>query len=378
MSSQAYTPGLKRKEVYIVRKRRELPISGEILVKEGEHVTPNSPVARTKVPGEPHMIDIAYTLGVIAEDAYTFMLKKIGDPVTKGERIAFKKSFFGLFTKECLSPYTGVVELVSEITGQVIVRESPLPVEILAYISGGVEKIIPNLGVVIKSPAVFIQGIFGVGGETFGELKIMSKTIEDSASSVELTSDCTGKILVYGALVDIATLRKAVEVGVKGIIVGGIKGNDLKDLLGYQIGVAITGNEDIGLTLIITEGFGKMNMSAMTFELLKKFEGKITSINGTTQIRAGVMRPEIIIPYDEESPVIKSYKEEETDSKGLMEGTQIRLIREPYYGALGYVSGLPVELQTLESESVVRVLDVKLDDGRVVTVPRANVEIIEA
>ena len=121
-----------------------------------------------------------------------------------------------------------------------------------------------------------------------------------------------------------------------------------------------------------------MNMSAMTFELLQKFEGKITSINGTTQIRAGVMRPEIIIPYDEESPIIKSYKEEETDSKGLIEGTQIRLIREPYYGALGYVSGLPVELQTLESESVVRVLDVKLDDGRVVTVPRANVEIIEA
>ena len=38
---------------------------------------------------------------------------------------------------------------------------------------------------------------------------------------------------------------------------------------------------------------------------------------------------------------------------------------------------LPVELQQLESESMVRVVNIELEDGRVVTVPRANVEIIE-
>ena len=59
-------------------------------------------------------------------------------------------------------------------------------------------------------------------------------------------------------------------------------------------------------------------------------------------------------------------------------GTPIRVIREPYFGLLGKVTGLPATLQTVESGTEVRVLTAKLDDGRDVTVPRANVEIIAA
>jgi len=58
-------------------------------------------------------------------------------------------------------------------------------------------------------------------------------------------------------------------------------------------------------------------------------------------------------------------------------GTPVRIIRMPYFGAIGKVISLPVELRQVDSESYVRVLEVKLDDDRVVTVPRANVEIIE-
>ena len=47
------------------------------------------------------------------------------------------------------------------------------------------------------------------------------------------------------------------------------------------------------------------------------------------------------------------------------------------FGAIGKVHSLPVELQQLESESMVRVVNIELDEGNVVTVPRANVEIIE-
>jgi hypothetical protein len=61
----------------------------------------------------------------------------------------------------------------------------------------------------------------------------------------------------------------------------------------------------------------------------------------------------------------------------MVPGTPIRILRQPYFGAIGVVHSLPVELQALESESKVRVLNVELDDGQIVTVPRANVEIIE-
>jgi len=56
----------------------------------------------------------------------------------------------------------------------------------------------------------------------------------------------------------------------------------------------------------------------------------------------------------------------------------LRVIRMPYFGRIGRVSGLPTELQKVESGAWVRVLEVEFDEGKRVVVPRANVELIEA
>ena len=77
---------------------------------------------------------------------------------------------------------------------------------------------------------------------------------------------------------------------------GGFDYDDIKALLGYEVGVAITGNEELGLTLVVTEGFGEIQMAPGTFALLKKHAGRRASINGATQIRAGVIRPEVVSP----------------------------------------------------------------------------------
>jgi hypothetical protein len=131
----------------------------------------------------------------------------------------------------------------------------------------------------------------------------------------------------------------------------------------------------MGLTLILTEGFGKMSMAAKTFNFFSRFEGSLACINGATQIRAGVIRPEIIIPIDKVSSEIS--EEEELYLEGLTPGLPVRIIGPPYFGAIGNVTNLPVELQTVETESDVRVLEVELEDGNRVIVPRANVEMIE-
>jgi len=55
----------------------------------------------------------------------------------------------------------------------------------------------------------------------------------------------------------------------------------------------------------------------------------------------------------------------------------VRIIGNPYFGAIGKVHSLPVDLEETETESKVRVLEVLLNGGTIVTVPRANVEIIE-
>ena len=67
--------------------------------------------------------------------------------------------------------------------------------------------------------------------------------------------------------------------------------------------MAITGSEQLGLTVVVTEGFGRMTIASRTFALLEKFRGRRVSVNGATQIRAGVMRPEIVIPMG--NPVVR-------------------------------------------------------------------------
>jgi hypothetical protein len=58
-------------------------------------------------------------------------------------------------------------------------------------------------------------------------------------------------------------------------------------------------------------------------------------------------------------------------------GRPVRVIRDPYFGIIGAISGLPHEPTVLDSGSKARVLEVKFESGQRVMIPRANVELIE-
>jgi len=369
----AYTPGLKIKKSIVIRKTRRLPMPGKVFVKVGDELDFDTSVAEMLAPGEPYVINAAHKLGIPMGDLPIYMKKKVGDQVSKEEPIAGYNAFFGLMKNWILSPTDGLMETVSDISGQIIIRETPISVIVDSYIKGKVVEVMPTEGAVVETNAAFIQGIFGVGGETHGIIHVIVDSPRQHLTADLITPDHKGKIIVGGSQVTKEAFMKMKKLGVAGIIVGGVKDIDLSDMLGFEIGVAITGHEDIGTTLIITEGFGDMNMSQRTFELLNEFEGYMASINGATQIRAGVIRPEIIIPHEKRA----SDEEDESLSGGMRPGTPIRIIRQPYFGMLGKVHKLMVELQVVETGSYVRVVEVEIENGDIVIVPRANVEILE-
>lgn len=378
----AYTPGLKVSAHTTIEKLRRLPLKGTVLVREGQAVDPDTVVARTELPGIMQTVKLAEKMGIEPGDVKEALRIQVGDRIAVGDVMAETKGLFGrFFRSEFRSPVAGTVELFSATTGHVGVREAPMPVEKDAYIRGTVSKVIPNEGVVITCEGALVQGIFGVGGERQGEIAVVTSGPDQPITDAGLTSAHRGKIAVGGANVSGAALRKAAELGVIGIVVGGVVDRELMDYLaqalnqpGFDIGVAITGHEAIPFTLVITEGFGTIDMAARTFQLLKSLEGQTASINGATQIRAGVIRPEVIVPR---AATAASSEPSAQDSGQLTLDTPIRVIREPYFGILGRVTALPSELVKVESETWVRVLEARLEDGRSVTVPRANVEIIE-
>jgi hypothetical protein len=374
--SGAYTPGLTVSARTTIIKTRRLPLKGTVLSTTGTWVTPSDKVARAELPGIMQPIKVASKLGIEPSEVPALLTVKVGDKVNRGDIVAITKGMWGLFKSECKSTTTGTVELISNITGNVGIREAPTPIEVDAYIPGKIIEVLDGEGVVIEAHGALIQGIFGIGGERRGEIMMITAGPDDPITADMITAAHAGKIIVGGSNLSGDALRKAHELGVTGIVVGGIVDKDLIDYLGYDIGVAITGHEDIPLTLVLTEGFGTIAMAGRTFNLLKSLTGKTASICGATQIRAGVIRPEVIVADDTENAG-GTAADEVVPSFSLEPGTNIRIIREPYFGLLATVTALPHHLVVVGSGAEVRVLEAKLNTtGEIVTVPRANVEIV--
>jgi len=354
----------------LVRKTRRLPVKGKILVKQGDYVEGNDIIARADMPGFLEVLKVAEKLGIEPIELRDVLIAGEGENVKQGQVLAALKYFFGLFKSEYKSPADGNVEYVSNVTGHVGLRRKPKFVELKSHISGKIAEILSGEGAVVETRASLVQGIFGLGGERQGKIKVFNT---DFIMPEAITEEFSGAVLVIRGNIDSTGLKKAVRIKVAGVVCGGIFGKDLNEFLGYEIGSAVTGLEDIGLTVIITEGFGEMKMSERTFKLFSSLNGKSASIDGTTQVRAGVIRPEIIVPIREPGKV--SAQENESETK-LEIGSNIRLIRSPYFGRTGIVTEMPAAPSIISTGSRLRVLVARLDSGEIVTVPRANAEII--
>ncbi len=370
--AHSYTPGLKVLKNTKILKERRLPLKGRVESKLGDIVQPDDIVANTDLPGNVQMINVANQLNIDASDIEGYMIKGSGELIKKGDLMAETKGLFGFFKSSVFSPADGTIESISSVTGQVVLRESPIPVEVDAYIQGEINDVILDEGVVIKTNGVFIQGIFGIGGESRGEVTVVVDHRDSEITQDAITEDEKGKIVIGGSFISLEAYKKAIECKVAGIVVGGFNYYDLEEILGFTLGVAITGSENIITSLIVTEGYGKIQMGQQTFDLLKNNSGKMASINGATQIRAGVIRPEIIIPNSEFS----GNNDEIKKTLGIVKGSLVRVIRSPNFGKIGTVKELPTELRKMESETMVRVAIVEID-GKQIEIPRSNLEIVE-
>jgi hypothetical protein len=371
--AHSYTPGLAVADLTVVRRRRLLPLPGAVLVNRGDQVRSDQPVARAELPGKVYPINLANQLGIAPDEIKDYLVKKEGDHVAKDEILAENKPLIKWFKTEIRSPVAGTIEALSEVTGQVLLREPPRILNLLAYIDGTIVETIPRQGVVVESTCSLVQGIFGIGGEVWGELSVAVASPEEPLGPDDLKPDMKGKIVVGGSFLPANTMARAKELRIAGLVVGGIHDKDLRTLLGYDLGVAITGTEQVGFTLILTEGFGTIPMASKTFRLLSAHTAQKASISGATQIRAGVIRPEIIIPRAS----VTSESPREMQRTGIRVGDAVRIIRDPLFGKIGEVSALPSDLSRIPTESDVRVLEVTFGDGARAIIPRTNIEVIE-
>ncbi len=372
--SQALTPGLQVLADAVVRKTRELPVPGRILCGQGDVVTPDAVVGRAELLGDLNILRIPEILGIEPFEAVKGLKVDEGAAIAAGDLVCEHVGLFGLFRSRYHSPVDGAVEFVSRRTGHLGVRLAPHAIELRAYVQGTVTGVEPDKSVTIESRGAFIQGIFGVGRERYGTIRMLDGGPKTILGPAKIPGDASGQVLVGGTRPTLEALQLAAEAGAAGLVVGSIDDYALTGYLGYDLGMAVTGHEDVSMTVIVTEGFGWLPVAERTHSLLRSLEGRAASINGATQVRAGAVRPEIIVATEETGA--SSVAVERNPAAGLRIGAFVRIIRAPHFGATAEVIALPADPQPIETGARTRVLHARLDNGDIAAIPRANVELL--
>ncbi len=367
------TPSLFLSKCTDLVRTRELPVSGNIYVKKGDFVSSEQVIGEAFLEGELVIVRAAERLGVNPEEVIKGLKAKEGEEVKVDTPLCEIRSLFGLLKSSATSPVVGTVELISKETGHIGIRLPQKNLTLKSYVSGEVLQIENNRSVTIRSCCAIVQGIFGIGGEQTGVIFDLGITNNGIVNAKDIPENCKGKILIGGASATTEALLKSRDAGAVGFVVGSLKDEPLRKFLGYDIGIPLTGNEDIDMSVVITEGFGFLPMASQTHSILKSLDSWTGAINGTTQIRAGAIRPEVLAFYEAKtSEVAKVLKNEDIE---LKEGVVVRIVRAPYFGEIGKVESLPTETRRIDSGTMTRVVNIKLDK-QIVCVPRANIEII--
>lgn len=330
---------------------RRLPRAGEVLASVGDSVEPAHVVAQAMQPPDFRIVDVARELDVPVRKVKSLLKVERGDDVTEGDVIAARG---GVGSQVCRSPIDGTV--VGRGRGRLLIEAEPRPVHLAALAPGLVIETWPTSGVLIEVIGAYVQMVWGNGRESYGALRMVVRASRHPIRPKHIDASSQGAILVGGSRLDEETLERAVEMQVRGIIVGGIPSALLSHL------------EEVDFPVVATEGIGSIPMSQATFDLLRSLDGREAAVSGRLRHRWGAERPFVVVPMPTQ---VGEFVDPEAT---LTVGSRVRVLRGPYAGMSGTVSEIPRGAVQLETGA--RMPGVQVDFGGKETafVPYVNLE----
>lgn len=325
---------------------RVIPGVGTPLVKVGDSVTPADIIARYEASSGQRLVKLASSLKVNSRVVHKYLTKRIGDRVYRGEVLASKRGFLGMSKKVVTSPADGILEsLLSD--GSVMIKFLPTPRKLAAAVLGTVQVVIPH-SITIQTQVAKVYGFAGAGILREGIIRMIAKPNEFILPT-QINPSYQGEILVGGATIARATIEKAVTLGVKGLIVGGMN---------YRDFLSLGAESDVGITIILTEGFGVKPMGVDIFNFLKNKSDQFAFLSGRSK--------QITFPLVE-----SGHEEKKSFSawRKMNEGDRVNLLFTSHEVSLGVITSF-----SDEANSLVRV---RLDSGQEIEVPSTNLQIVD-
>lgn len=344
----------------LIRERR-LPSNaiGEVRVSQYADVEPNTEVLRGAIPGEFILIDALKPLRLKKpEDITPDMLRvQVGEVVDTDTPILSIGS--GRRARSVFSPVPAIFARLDG--GQVILQVDPMPVSVLALTPGRVTTVKGENAVVIETTGALIQGAWGNGKSTFATL-----TMEPEGGLETLEGD--------------SLLHEQSRTAV--VMRGPIRGPNVFSVAAAQSVQALiapsmsSGLREIALRqtipVIVTEGFGDLEMSEIVYNLLRGNMGRTVAVDAVEPSRWSGERPEIVIPIGSgggrpPAPV---------KDQPLAEGALVRITRAPRAGVSGRVVRLVEAPRAVENGLRLVGAEVQISPEQTVFVPLANLELL--
>ena len=363
--------------------QRTLDRPGEVIVRVGDRVTPESVIARSERTERQVSLYVANELGVPADSMDRYLTRKVGASFRAGEEVARRRS--GLRNVSVSAPLSGVLTAIDVEHGTVTLNVTDEPVPLRSVVSGDLELIVQDRGAIIRAAGARIFGIAGFGDEAVGPLTIAVDRPERELTAQQVRDEWRGAIVVCGMTVGVPTLQRLRDVGVHGIIVGSIAEADIRRFLSAdahgeatpvsfwlssnQHDVLAPGAAPAPFAVMLTEGFGRIPMAEPVFAFLQRHAAHQASLLAHTSLGSSLRRPEMYVSGRAEGSG-------ERPDVTLRDGRMVRTIASGHPGVVGTCRS---EVYTLTSDDGARreVVQVELPSGSVQAIPVTNIEVLE-
>lgn len=336
-----------------IRRHRELPIAGKVVVRQGQKVEARDPIAEAIMSPEHILLDIARSLRVSAEKADDLIQLAAGEPVNQDDLIAGP---VGMTQRVVRAPRSGRIVVAGD--GLVLLQVNNAPFEIYAGMPGTVTDLIPDRGAVIETTGALVQGIWGNGKAEFGLMQVKTTAADSQLTVDDMDVSLRGAIILGGYCADPRVLHKATDIPLRGLI------------LGSMDSALIPIAEKITIPILVLEGFGYHPINAIGYNVLTSNNGREVALNAEPLDHYRGIRPEIVIPLDVSS--------EPADASSSVEdftpGQQVRIVREPGTGKTGTIASLSREPIAFPNGVRALAAEVMLAEDERTTIPLLNLE----
>lgn len=361
--------------IYIKRRLGGSNLS--IAVKIGQEVAPDDMLGSSETSAGFVTVNLADKLGEKPKTAVSFLKRKLSDSIFEGELLAEKVGYLGVGNKLLVSPGDGVLDFYDTTSGILRIKLIPKKQKLISGVYGVVDNINASSGeILIRTSAKIIFGLFGSGMERSGILKVLGSR-EILVSSSQIGDRLASHIIVGGGVVFLDALQKAVHLKVNGIITGGMNAADFKAMKGGKLDFSHQNMiSDIGVGVMVTEGFGTIPIGEDLFEVMKNHNGKFCILNGNLG--------QLILPTQDIGSMISIRRTKIPDSKlrksevvstSLRIGVKVRIIYSLNLGVQGMIINID-KVPTLLPSGVSTIMTTLKVGLKSLRVPYNNLEVI--